>query len=206
MSSYDPRQHQQRLTAPQQQYEFPPPGQSRPPQQGYWPQQPPPQQPKHRRSHGVLITVLVLVAILAAGGAAWALGGHHMPGQAAAKPPSCHQQYLNWKSSMAGDKAALNTDLTALQTASTSDDIPQMDAALKQLGTDVTTIQGSPIPSCADPAGYWPQVLRDLKAASDNATSQPGMSGILAASGPVQLVKPLEGKLKTELARTTQVK
>ena len=81
-----------------------------------------------------------------------------------------------------------------------------MDAALAKLGNDAAQLEKYPMPACADPAGYWTQMLGDLKAAGDNAGATSGLGGLLTAMAPAEKVKPLETELQAELARTAGVK
>lgn len=97
-------------------------------------------------------------------------------------------------------------DMQKMQSAANAEDIPETDAALKAAGNDAAAPQAHPMPACADPAGYWPQMLTDLKAAGDNAGSAPGLGGLMTAMAPIENMKPLESKLSAELARTAGVK
>lgn len=186
--TYDPYQHQQRMQ------DIPP--------QGYWPQQQPPApQPRHRRPRGLWVAVIAVLVIAAAGSTAWALGVH------SAAAPTCHQQYESWKAGpVSGIKATMNADLASLQSASDSADIPAMTSALRQLGQAAGQLRQYPMPACADPAGYWPRVVADMKAAGDNAGAGSGLGALLTAVAPIRAAQPLEAKLRAELARTAQVK
>lgn len=190
---YDPQLHRQRIGG-------------QPPQQPY-PQEPfygeyQPQPNRRKRSRAPLYAVVALVAI--AGGTAYALTGGGSP----AKPLTCKQQYQQWKTGPAGAiaKRTLTADDSALTSAANSDDIPAMNSALGKLGNDATQLGQYPMPPCADPAGYWPQMLAGLKAAGDNAGSTSGLGGLLTAMAPMEKVKALEVKLSAELARTADVK
>jgi hypothetical protein len=75
--------------------------------------------------------------------------------------------------------------------------------ALRTLSSDASALQRYPMPACADPAGYWAQSLRYLKAAGDNAGRATSVAGLIrAAEGPLQQVRTLWTRLRTELART----
>ena len=122
----------------------------------------------------------------------------------AAAPPSCKQQYTAWKH---GPALALGKKLTgaldSVQTAASSEDLPDMTAGLKTAGTAATALRRYPMPACADPHGYWNAVLARIKAAGDNAGTSSGLSGILVAEAPLQSVPALENKLDAELKKTT---
>lgn len=216
---YDPQRHQQRMygtppqSAPDRSWAHGPqpqapayPQQPVPPY-GYGRQEGAPEQPpaphRRKRSRGPLLAGVAVLAVVVAGATAYALTTG-----SPAKPLSCKQQYANWKSGPARALAeqTLPADDAALQSASGSDDIPGTDAALKKLGTDAAALQAYPMPSCADPAGYWPQFLADVKAAGDNAGSTPGLAGMMTAMAPMEKAKAVDVKLKAELARTAGVK
>ena len=59
-----------------------------------------------------------------------------------------------------------------------------------------------PMPQCADPHGYWSQLLARVTAAGDNAASASGLSALLLAAVPLQGVPKIEKRLTTELNRT----
>lgn len=190
---YDPDEHYRRTTMQQQ---FPPE-----PQQPSWPPLPPQAAP--RRAPRWLPWAATAAAVVILGGAAGAYALTR-PG----KPLTCPQQYAAWKNGPAAEpaKSLLNSDGNALQAAASDDDIPKMDSALKQFGQDAQKLQAYPMPACADPAGYWAQVLGKISAAGDNAGSTPGLGGLMTAMAPLQQLKPVEAKLDAELARTAGVK
>jgi hypothetical protein len=148
----------------------------------------------------VAIGAVVLVAV--AGGAFWVLHS-----RAAGKPLTCAQQYANWKNgpANAGGKQVAK-DASALSTAGRSEDIAEMDADLKAIGTDATALEAYPMPQCADPAGYWMQYLADMKAAGDNAGTGSGLGGLLLAEAPLKNLSSTQSKLSAELAKTAGVK
>jgi rhamnogalacturonyl hydrolase YesR len=55
---------------------------------------------------------------------------------------------------------------------------------------------------CADPHGYWHQILAGLQAAADNASTSSGLGALLLAMGPLQKVKAAEKKLSAEMKQT----
>lgn len=214
---YNPRQHQRRMVrqqpepSQQQGYGQPYP-QSQPQQQADPWEQPSWQEPgqyQHPQPHGrkrsriLLYAGIAAVIVIAGGGAAYALIG-----RGSAKPLTCAQQYQAWKTGPADilAKRTFGPDATALTAAGNSDDIPAMDSALAKLGQDAGQLEQDPMPVCADPAGYWTQMLADLKAAGDNAGSTSGLGGLITAMAPAEKVKPRETELSAELARTAGVK
>lgn len=213
---YDPAAHHRRMQGPPQeppwrqqgygqQY---PQGQARQ-QPGPWEQswQEPgqyqdPQPHRRKRSRIPLYAGIAAVIAFSGGGAAYALT------RSPAKPLTCAQQYKAWQGGPADAlaKRTLGPDDKALTTAGNADDIPAMDSALGKLGGDASQLEAYPMPACADPAGYWTQMLADIKAAGDNASSTSGLGGLLTAMAPAEKVKPLEAELTAELARTAGVK
>ena len=119
----------------------------------------------------------------------------------AAEPPSCKQQYHAWRYSPASKK--LKASLSAVQSASTTDDIPAMLTALKTAGADAAAMEDHPAPACADPRGYWKQIFARVRAAGDNASTASGLTGLILAEAPLKAVSALEKKLTAELKRTT---
>jgi hypothetical protein len=93
-------------------------------------------------------------------------------------------------------------DLRALQAAGNAEDIKLLQAALVRAGHDAKPVEAYPPPRCADPHGYWHQILIELQAAADNASTGSGLGALLLAMGPLQKVKAAEKKLSAELKQT----
>ena len=55
------------------------------------------------------------------------------------------------------------------------------------------------MPPCADPGGYYIQMLARIKAAGDNAGSASRPGGLMLAEAPLHEVPGLEQKLSAEL-------
>ena len=145
-----------------------------------------------KRAPIILAGAAVLAAVTACGGAA------------AAHPASCITQYRAWQHSPARAEATtFVADMSKVQDAANLQDIPQIAAMMKRAGADATALQAYPMPACADPAGYWHQMLASVRAATDNANMGGGSLGALAlAEGPGRKAETLIGKLGTELQRT----
>lgn len=160
--------------------------------------QPPAPRDQIARSAGIAIAV-----IIAAGCGIYLLHNRGDIGQ----PLSCAQQYANWKSgptSAAAEKA--QADASSLSAAGSIDDITGMVSAIEAVGADAVALQGYPMPACADPAGYWPQVLAELKAAGGNAGTSSGLGALVLAAAPLRLLPATQAKLDAELAATAGVK
>lgn len=122
-----------------------------------------------------------------------------------AAPLTCKQQYQDWEAGPAKAGAQkVTADANALSSA--GGDIPVMVGDLKALGADATAMQAYPMPACADPAGYWAQVLNSMKAAGDNAGSATGLAALVLAEAPLKQVPALQSKLAAELAKTIGAK
>lgn len=173
-----------------------------PPQWQGQPGYPPPRRRRGLVIAGYALGGLALLAISA--GAAFALR-HHTA--AAAKPLTCKQQYAAWKTGPAHPLALkMKTDGNALDAAGSSEDIKLILNSLKTIGADATALKAYPIPACADPKGYWLQVLADMTAAGDNADGASGLGGLLVAEAPLKNATKLSAKLGAELAKTAGVK
>jgi hypothetical protein len=145
---------------------------------------------------------IAALIIIAGGGAAYALAGHGTGSASAAKPLTCKQQYDAWKTGPThAHGMQLDADLSKVSAAGNAEDITALTSALKTAGADATTLEQYPMPACADPGGYWAQMLARIKAAGDNAGSASGLGGILLAEAPLKQVPGLEQKLTAELKR-----
>jgi hypothetical protein len=51
------------------------------------------------------------------------------------------------------------------------------------------------MPTCADPRGYWVQILARIKVSGDNAASNSGLNALLLAEAPLNAVPGMEQKL-----------
>jgi hypothetical protein len=124
----------------------------------------------------------------------------------AAAAPSCKQQYSAWKYGPARTpgKKLVNA-LNAVQSASTSEDVPVLLASLKTAGAAAVAAARYPMPACADPHGYWGAMLARIRAAGDNAGSASGLGGLILAEAPLKDVPGIEAKLTAELKKTAQL-
>lgn len=96
------------------------------------------------------------------------------PAQAATSPaasPSCAQQVANWKGTPGAQ--ALNQALTVLQSISSDGQVGNYTAVaadLDQLGAVASTMQGNPVPSCADGHNYWGQITQAMQNAASTSS------------------------------------
>jgi hypothetical protein len=173
--------------------------------------------PPHRRkrSRGPVYAVIAGLIVIAGAGAAYALVGQEAGSASAAKPPSqgtgsasaakplsCKQQYNAWKTGPAHARGKqLAADLNKISAAGNVEDITALTSALEAVGADAAALEQYPMPACADPDGYWGQMLARIKAAGDNAGSASGLGGILLAEAPLKQVPGLQQKLSAELKR-----
>ena len=153
-----------------------------------------------------MMTRTILIAAVAAAAVAGCASHTPAPAPAAARAaaPSCNQQYATWKQGparAAGKK--LVAALDAVQAASTSEDVPVLLSSLKKAGTAAAVSAGYPMPACADPHGYWGQMLARVQGAGDNAGAASGLGGLMLAEAPLKAVPGIQAKLTAELKHTT---
>ena len=159
-----------------------------------------PQPPRRKRSRGLVYAGIAALVVIAGGGAAYALAGHGTGSASAAKPLTCQQRYNAWKTGPANAPGEqLGADLRRVSSAGSAEDIPAFASALKASGADATTLEHYPMPACADPGGYYVQMLARIKAAGDNADSASRLGGLMLAEAPLHEVPGLEQKLSAEL-------
>ena len=122
---------------------------------------------------------------------------------ASAASPGCLLQYRLWASGPAdatGDN--LTAALNGLAAASASSDVTTATAALKRAGTAARALEHYPIPSCADPKGYWRAVLHQIEGAASSAGTAQGQGALTIAQGVIKQMPQLERKLASELQVT----
>jgi hypothetical protein len=122
-------------------------------------------------------------------------------------PQTCAQQYTAWENRAGtSEAAAMRAEGNALNAAGKTNDIKAADTALERMGSYATADETHPMPACADPAGFWPQVLSATRAAGDNASAAPGLAGLIIAEAPLKPVAGIEAELNAELERTAATK
>jgi hypothetical protein len=154
--------------------------------------------------------VLSAAAALAAGLTLMACGsgGGSAAPAPSAPPPSapasaCLQQYRSWNAGPAHPAGeTLVAALNALQTASSESDATDTGADLKNAATAASALGRYPIPSCADPKGYWRAVLVRIQAAAEGAGTAKGHQTLVAAQGALKDMPSLDLKLANELRQT----
>ena len=122
---------------------------------------------------------------------------------ASAASPRCLLQYRLWASGpahAAGDN--LTAALNGLAAASAASEVATASAALKRAGTAARALEHYPIPSCADPQGYWHAVLQQIEGAASSAGTSQGQAALTIAQGVMKQMPELERKLATELQVT----
>lgn len=113
---------------------------------------------------------------------------------------NCPKEYKAWKQ---GPAKRVVGALNAVGVASTAGDMTAIEAALKQAGPAVNKAARYPIPSCADPKGYWIALLMHVNAAASSKGSKSGTGSItLALKG----VPKIEHELSDELKSTAGVR
>lgn len=125
-----------------------------------------------------------------------------------ASPVSCRQQYLAWRNGPAlPEGKKLVAMLRKVSAAGAVMDIPQIDEALRKGGEAAASAGRYPAPRCADPAGYWRQLLARVHAAGDDAgAGGSGLSSLILAEVPLKSVPQIQRELSAEIERTTGIK
>lgn len=113
---------------------------------------------------------------------------------------NCPQLYDAWQN---GPAKKIVAALNAVDSVSTVDDIHAQIAALKKAAPQVATAARHPMPTCADPKGYWTALLLHVNAAASSANSRAKTTPITVA---LKAVPRLERELSAELKRTAAVK
>ncbi len=81
-------------------------------------------------------------------------------------------------------------------------DVPKLSAALNQAGAAASRLSATPPPRCADPKGYYGQMLGKVTAAADDAQAASRLSALITAAGRLKTVPGIEKRLKAELDKT----
>lgn len=122
-------------------------------------------------------------------------------------PLTCAQQFRTWLNGPASTLGKrIRPDLDKVVAAAKLEDIPEMTSGLKTTGALARKLAAYPMPACADPAGYWTQLLGFLEAAGDNAGTSSGLGGLLLGLVPLARIPAVEKDLQAELARNAGVK
>jgi len=150
-----------------------------------------------------ILAAAVSVVLVACGSSAQT-GGIAAAGSTPAQ--SCHAQYETWKHGPARTAAlALVAQFRAMKAAVDAGDIPRTVAALKAAGPRARAAEAYPMPKCADPHGYWRQLLVRIQAGADNAGTGSGLGALLLAKIPLQQVNGISRKLDAELKQNIGV-
>lgn len=123
----------------------------------------------------------------------------------APKPTSCRQQYEEWKHGPAKSVAkAVTVAFRGVVSAVQAGDASATVAALRKAGAAAERMTANPLPRCADPHGYYAEILAHIEGASENAKSAGGLSMLTLAAASVKAVLVIEQRLSAELERTVR--
>jgi hypothetical protein len=111
----------------------------------------------------------------------------------AAAPAMCRQQYDAWKQ---GAGKGLVAAINAVGSAGQTGDIQVLRAVLKSTKPELTRATRHPMPTCADPKGYWPVLLMHVNAAAASTRSAATLTAAMRG------VPTLAHELNAELKRT----
>jgi hypothetical protein len=118
------------------------------------------------------------------------------PGTAAsAAPVNCRQQYSTWAN---GQGKGLIAALSAVSSAATAGDAHVLTVALKNAKPAVARAAHHPMPTCADPKGYWSVLLMHVNAAASGKGSPRSVRAAMKG------VPEIEHQLIAELKGTAQ--
>jgi hypothetical protein len=108
---------------------------------------------------------------------------------------NCPREYETWKQ---GPGGKLTGTLGKVDAANTAGDMSSLRATLKQASSAVDKAARYPIPSCADPKGYWTALMMHVNAAAASVGSGSGTASMtLALKGVPKLQRELDAELKT---------
>jgi hypothetical protein len=118
------------------------------------------------------------------------------PGAAAsAAAVNCRQQYSAWAN---GQGKGLIAALSAVSSAATAGETHVLTVALKNAKPAVARAAQHPMPTCADPKGYWSVLLMHVNAAASGKGSPRSVRAAMKG------VPEIEHQLTAELNRTAQ--
>lgn len=109
-----------------------------------------------------------------------------------AAPARCAQAYDTW---VKGKGKGLVAALSAVGSAGQAGDIQVLRVLLNRTKPALATAARYPMPTCADPSGYWPVLLMHVNAAASTSST----ATLTAAMEPVPT---LTRELSAELKRT----
>lgn len=105
-------------------------------------------------------------------------------------PVSCSQQYQTWTH---GQGRGVITALDAISSAETAGDVRVLTVTLNRAKPAISSAGRYPVPSCADPRGYWYPLLMHVTAAANTRSA----STVHAAlQGVPEIVHELTVELK----------
>jgi hypothetical protein len=108
-----------------------------------------------------------------------------------AAPARCKQAYDTWKQ---GKGKGLVAALNAVGSAEETGNIQLLKAVLKTTKPALTRAARYPMPTCADPRGYWPVLLMHVNAAATSKGSSAALT--VAMKGVPTLTRELNAELK----------
>jgi hypothetical protein len=104
---------------------------------------------------------------------------------------NCRQQYNAWKN---GRGEGLVAAVSAAGSTAQAGDIQALRAVLKNTRPALTRAARYPMPTCADPKGYWPALLMHVNAAAASTASTATLTA--AMKGVPTLVRELNAELQ----------
>jgi hypothetical protein len=120
-------------------------------------------------------------------------GGGSPAAMHSAMAVTCKQRYGTWQQ---GPGKGLAAALDAVGAAEAAGNNQALTAALKQVEPIIATVTRNPLPSCADPKGYWEVLLMHVNAATASKASASSQQAALRG------VPTITNELTTELKHT----
>ena len=107
---------------------------------------------------------------------------------------TCKQRYDSWQQ---GPGKGLVAALNAVNAAETAGNAQALTAALRQAAPVVAKVTRNPLPSCADPKGYWEVLLMHVTAGTASTASPSSLQAAMKS------VPAITSELTAELKRTS---
>lgn len=110
----------------------------------------------------------------------------------------CRRLYETWKHGTAA--STFQADIDYILSKRGASEVSQMTSVLEKAGSVAPRV---PLPpQCADPAGYYFQLLSTIKTVSHNARAASGLGHLLMAEAPLNELATVKRNLTAELAIT----
>lgn len=118
----------------------------------------------------------------------------------------CKQLYQAWEDGPAhAEISQFLPALAALQEADSGKNLPAITAAAQKAAQPAGQLARYPVPACADPVGYFAEILDTVRIAAAKAGTAESQSAVIQALAPVKEVPTLEAAFSAEVKTATGV-